>query len=158
MVVSEGNRIARIMLDGRTLSIWHQVKQFDVRDRNTNAVKSYDRIYSTVQKIPRGKVATYGDIAKECGWVNRSRLVGYALHNLPPNSGVPWHRVINSMGAISISNLDGLADLQRRLLQKEGVRFVKGRIDFSRYGWVRRTNAKSLPPSVTGKRGRARRR
>lgn len=102
--------------------------------------KSYDHIYDIVRQIPRGKVATYGDVAEQCGWINHSRLVGYALHNLPPNSGIPWHRVINSQGKISISNLYGLADFQRHLLAKEGIAFTNDRIDFTKYGWIRRGN------------------
>ncbi len=99
--------------------------------------KKYQIIWDTVKKIPRGKVATYGEIASVSGLLRHARLVGYALHNLPPKSGVPWHRVINSAGKISLSNIDGMYDLQMELLTKEGIVFRKGKVDLKRFGWLR---------------------
>ena len=95
-------------------------------------------IWTTVRKIPKGRVATYGRIAELAGFPRQARLVGYALHNLFPNSGVPWHRVINAQGKISLSDLNGTAARQKRLLMKEGIVFRKERIDLLRYGWPAR--------------------
>ena len=94
-------------------------------------------IWDVVRKIPKGRVSTYGKIATLCGLLGHARLVGYALHNLPGGSKVPWHRVINSQGKISISNLDGYADNQRKLLRKEGIVFNKDTINLWKYGWPR---------------------
>ena len=63
----------------------------------------YQKIYACVRKIPRGKVATYGQIAALCGSPRGARIVGYALHVIPENSNIPWQRVINSQGFISTS-------------------------------------------------------
>lgn len=94
------------------------------------------RIYDAVKRIPRGRVATYGQIAALAGLRGHARQVGYALHALPERSGVPWHRVINAQGRISLPALDDGALVQRRLLEKEGVRFSRaGIIDLERFGW-----------------------
>jgi len=94
----------------------------------------YEIIYEMVKKIPKGKVATYGQVARLCGLREHARLVGYALHNLKPNSGVPWHRVINSKGMISLRKNTGAYERQRRLLEKEKVMFTGEKIDLSEYG------------------------
>ena len=99
--------------------------------------RTYERIYDTVRKIPPGKVSTYGEVASVSGLLNQARLVGYALHNLPPGSGVPWHRVINAQGKVSLSDIDGAYERQVRLLRKEGIVFTKGVVDLSRFGWLR---------------------
>jgi methylated-DNA-protein-cysteine methyltransferase-like protein len=95
----------------------------------------YARIYAQVRRIPRGKVATYGQIAELAGLPNHARLVGYALHALG-DEGVPWQRVINARGQVSPRSVPDWAGLQRRLLEGEGVRFDdRGRIDLRRFGW-----------------------
>jgi methylated-DNA-protein-cysteine methyltransferase-like protein len=92
----------------------------------------YQRIYAEVRRIPRGRVSTYGGIARRLGGCT-ARQVGYAMAALPDGSRVPWHRVINHKGAISIR--DG-ADRQRMLLEAEGIRFnLRGRVDLSIVGW-----------------------
>ena len=98
---------------------------------------SYNKIYSVVKEIPYGKVATYGQIAALAGLGRNARLVGYALHSLPDNSGVPWHRVVNSQGKISFSiNRRECDNLQQRLLEKEGVIFDQNaKINFEKYLW-----------------------
>ncbi len=95
----------------------------------------YLTVWEVVNKIPKGKVSTYGRVAELCGMPGQARLVGYALHNLPRGSDVPWQRVINSQGKISLSDLDGMAELQRKLLRKEGVRFIDGKVSLWTYGW-----------------------
>jgi methylated-DNA-protein-cysteine methyltransferase-like protein len=95
--------------------------------------QGYPEVWAAVARIPRGKVATYGAIAALCGRPGQARFVGYALHNLPPGIDIPWHRVINSRGEIS---LRGPSEAnQRRLLRVEGVAFSGGRVDLNRYGW-----------------------
>ncbi|HCV42603.1 MAG TPA: methyltransferase [Bacteroidetes bacterium] len=95
----------------------------------------YGRIWETVRRIPKGKVATYGGIAEMCGFPRHARLVGYALHNLPLGSNIPWHRVVNSQGRISLSKWSGGYQKQKLLLEKEGVVFVRERINLSTFGW-----------------------
>jgi methylated-DNA-protein-cysteine methyltransferase-like protein len=91
---------------------------------------AYVRIYAMVDSIPRGRVATYGQIAREAGLPRRARLVGTALRNLPEGSKLPWHRVVQATGKTVIPS-------QRRLLRAEGVRFDRaGAIDLARYGWT----------------------
>lgn len=95
----------------------------------------YLAIWQSVRRIPRGKVATYGGIARMSGLAGRARQVGYALHNLPHNFDVPWHRVINAQGRISLPRNGGHFDRQRLLLEREGIVLTRGRIDLKRYGW-----------------------
>ncbi len=94
----------------------------------------YIRIWKAVKGVRKGRVATYGQIAQICGLRGHTRLVGYALHNLPPNSGVPWHRIINSKGMISLRSHTSGHDRQRRLLESEGIVFKDGKVDLSKYG------------------------
>jgi methylated-DNA-protein-cysteine methyltransferase-like protein len=99
-------------------------------------VKRYDLIYKTVKKIPRGKVATYGQIAELAGLEGHARQVGYALHNLPGASDVPWHRVINAKGEISPRSAGDSHELQRMLLEEEGVLFdSRGHVDLRACRW-----------------------
>lgn len=93
------------------------------------------RIYTTVAQIPRGRVATYGEIAERAGLPRRARLVGHALSHLPAAHRVPWHRVINAQGRISLPAGSATAREQRQRLLAEGVRFSGGRVDLKRYGW-----------------------
>ena len=94
-----------------------------------------------MQRVPRGRVATYGQVAAVAGLRSQARLVGYALHALPAGSPVPWHRVLNARGRISLPQHDGLYDLQKSLLQDEGVTFDGERIDLARFGWRARSRA-----------------
>jgi methylated-DNA-protein-cysteine methyltransferase-like protein len=95
----------------------------------------YGRIYAVVRRIPRGRVASYGQIARLLGMPGRARQVGYALSALRDDR-VPWHRVLNAAGRVSLRAAPGADDLQRRLLEREGVRFdALGRVPLERYGW-----------------------
>ena len=94
------------------------------------------RIIETVNRIPRGKVATYGQIARLAGMPGHARQVGYALHRLPQGSDVPWHRVINRTGRISLRPDSLAASLQRALLESEGVVFdADDAVPLGRYRW-----------------------
>ena len=101
-------------------------------------MKNYPELYLTIWKavrgVRKGRVATYGQIAEICELRGHARLVGYALHNLPPNSEVPWHRIINSKGMISLPMHTGGYHRQKKLLESEGVVFKNGKIDLARYG------------------------
>jgi len=96
----------------------------------------YKRIYATVARVPRGRVATYGQIAAVAGLPRHARLVGHALNVLPDGSAVPWHRIVNAQGRVSLRR-DGLGaeELQQHLLRREGVRFTDGAIALARYQW-----------------------
>ena len=100
---------------------------------------SHQRIHAVVRKIPRGRVATYGQIAALAGIPGHARQVGYALHALPTDSTVPWHRVINARGEVSRRKVPGSELSQRMLLEREGIRFdARGRVDLGKVGWRRR--------------------
>jgi methylated-DNA-protein-cysteine methyltransferase-like protein len=100
-------------------------------------------IWEVVARIPPGKVATYGQVARLAGLPGAARTAGWALHALPDGltirgRPVPWHRVIDAAGRISrrAGDLSGAGERQRRLLEREGVRFSRrGRIDLRTYGW-----------------------
>jgi len=97
---------------------------------------NYARIYRAVKRIPRGRVATYGQIADLAGLEGHARQVGYALHALPDSVKIPWHRVINARGEVSPRTTNDSHELQRLLLEGEGVAFdAKGRVDLKTYGW-----------------------
>jgi methylated-DNA-protein-cysteine methyltransferase-like protein len=97
---------------------------------------AYGRIYQAVRAIPRGRVATYGQVASLAGIPGHARQVGYALHALPEGSDVPWHRVVNFRGRVSLSAQSVAAAVQRGLLQKEGVRFLRdGSLSLARFQW-----------------------
>ncbi|MFA6081813.1 MAG: MGMT family protein [Patescibacteria group bacterium] len=84
----------------------------------------YTKIYSIVAKIPSGIVASYGDVAKAAGLQNGARVVGWALRRLPAEVEIPWWRVINAKGYISIVNPSVTPTQQKILLEKEGVKFI----------------------------------
>lgn len=100
-------------------------------------------IYEVVREIPRGRVATYGQVALLAGLPGHARLAGYAMFNLPTElvDAVPWHRVINAQGRISYSeSRRGNDHRQRELLEAEGVAFdSRGRINLQIYGWKPRS-------------------
>lgn len=98
---------------------------------------THERIFAIVRRIPRGRVATYGQIASLAGLDRHARLVGYAMSALPRGTRVPWHRVINAKGITSArSGNPAGAFNQRLLLETEGVKFdSRGRVSLERYGW-----------------------
>jgi methylated-DNA-protein-cysteine methyltransferase-like protein len=97
---------------------------------------SYELIYSVVRRIPRGRVATYGQVATLAGLAGHARQVGYALNALPDATAVPWHRVVNAAGRISARAAPGGELVQQLLLEKEGVRLdARGRIPLDRIRW-----------------------
>jgi alkylated DNA nucleotide flippase Atl1 len=109
------------------------------------ALVGHERIYAVVKRIPKGKVATYGQIARIVGRCT-ARMVGYAMAAVPEGSRVPWQRVINSQGMISTRSHGDGDERQRVKLEKEGVRFsLNGKIDLIEFGWTLRHGLESLP-------------
>jgi methylated-DNA-protein-cysteine methyltransferase-like protein len=97
-----------------------------------------EAIFAVIRRIPKGWVATYGQIAAMAGLPRRARLVGHVLQNLSPNSKIPWHRVVNAKGEVSWSlSRNGGDALQQRLLEQEGVEFDdNNRFDLERFRWL----------------------
>jgi methylated-DNA-protein-cysteine methyltransferase related protein len=95
----------------------------------------FDSVYRAVRRIPRGRVATYGQLARWLGVPRGARAVGWALRALSPRraASVPWHRVVSAGGRIA-SRAGAGPELQRRKLRAEGVRFTRGRVDLARHG------------------------
>lgn len=94
----------------------------------------FEKIYAVVETIPPGKVATYGTVALLAGNPRWARVVGYALHNNPRPGKIPCHRVVNRLGQTAKTFAFGGEDVQRKLLEAEGIEFSKdGRIDLKRF-------------------------
>jgi methylated-DNA-protein-cysteine methyltransferase-like protein len=94
----------------------------------------FARVYAVVAQVPRGRVVTYGQIARHLGLPNGARTIGWALRSCP--EGLPWHRVVNAQGGISARGRDLSTQVQRALLEEEGIAFgAYDRIDLSVYGW-----------------------
>jgi methylated-DNA-protein-cysteine methyltransferase-like protein len=101
------------------------------------------RIHDVVARIPRGRVATYGQVARLAGLPGQGRLVGYAMHALRAPTRLPWQRVVNAQGTLSTHGEH--AARQRRLLEREGIRFdARGRLSLAIFQW-RPRRARALP-------------
>lgn len=99
-------------------------------------MSAFKKIYDVVCKIPKGSVATYGQIARMAGNPRWSRVVGYALHVNPAPGIIPCHRVVNCEGKVAESFAFGGGDIQRQMLEQEGIVFeTDGHIDLNKYGW-----------------------
>lgn len=99
-------------------------------------MNTFDKIYEQVRRIPRGKVATYGQIATLAGNPHWSQIVGYALHSNPAPGVIPCHRVVNRGGGTAAAFAFGGGDRQRELLEEEGVVFrADGMVDLTQYLW-----------------------
>jgi methylated-DNA-protein-cysteine methyltransferase related protein len=98
---------------------------------------SHERIFAVVRRVPRGRVTTYGTVARLAGLPGHARLVGYALSALRDGTAVPWHRVINAQGRLSLELAASSSGLTQRLrLEREGVRVdAAGRVSLARFGW-----------------------
>lgn len=100
----------------------------------------YFKIYTAVRRVPKGKVATYGQIAALAGSPRAAQVVGWALRALKPGSKIPWQRVINKAGMISIENMHAPKELQVDLLRQEGIDVTQQEsnffVDLKKYGWV----------------------
>ena len=96
----------------------------------------FNLVYEVVKRIPKGKVLTYGGVAHLTGYPRRAKFVGYALHVNPQPGVIPCHRVVNRFGETSSAFAFGGEDVQRRLLEEEGVVFIDGKVDLDRYLWT----------------------
>lgn len=94
---------------------------------------SWEPVYRLVKRIPRGRVTTYGEVARALRLPGGARAVGYALAACPSGRGIPWHRVLGAGGRIRVP--ERYAPLQRKLLQTEGVMTDGIAVDLKRYGW-----------------------
>lgn len=92
-----------------------------------------ERVWRVIASIPRGRVATYGQVAELAGLPRGARLVGRVLAKLPSRSRLPWHRVVNAGGKVSLPGAAGTR--QRELLSGEGVDTADGRVDLRRHHW-----------------------
>jgi methylated-DNA-protein-cysteine methyltransferase related protein len=101
---------------------------------------SWDPVYQLVQQIPRGRVITYGALAKALRLRGGARTAGRAMAATPSGRGIPWHRVVGDRGKLLIR--EPYASLQRKLLQSEGVQLLEFRVDLKRHLWS---------PAATGK-------
>ena len=106
---------------------------------------TYDKIYAAVRRIPHGRVTTYGSVARLAGVPGQARLVGYALSSLRDGTAVPWHRVINAQGKLSLQQARSSSGLTQRLrLQREGVVVnAAGKVSLTRFGWRMERRPKS---------------
>lgn len=95
---------------------------------------SWDPVYCLVKTIPRGRVTTYGELARKLRFRGGARAIGYAMAACPSGHGIPWHRVVGAGGRLIIGEPYG--SLQRRLLETEGVMIPGTRIDMRHYAWV----------------------
>jgi len=101
---------------------------------------THEDVYKIVRQIPEGKIATYGQIARLAGYPRHARQVGYALAHLKNNNDkdnyVPWHRVVNSQGAVSPRGTEGGDEMQKIMLEDEGVLFnEKNKISLKQFQW-----------------------
>jgi methylated-DNA-protein-cysteine methyltransferase-like protein len=112
---------------------------------------SWDPVYRLVIRIPRGRVTTYGELARALRLRGGARAVGYAMAACPSGRGIPWHRVIGAGGRLLIPEPYGAK--QRKLLETEGVAIEGARIDMNIYGWE---PAKAKRPKPKGKRAKRR--
>lgn len=94
---------------------------------------SWEPVYELIKKIPRGRVTTYGDLARTLRLRGGARAVGYAMAACPSGRGIPWHRVVGAGGRLLIPEPHG--SLQRRLLEAEGVQVDFAKVDMRRYSW-----------------------
>jgi methylated-DNA-protein-cysteine methyltransferase related protein len=110
---------------------------------------TWDPVYKLVKQIPRGRVLTYGAIAKALRLPGGARTAGRAMGATPRGKGIPWHRVLGANGKILIR--EPYASLQRKLLASEGVTIIESRVDLKRHLW---TPARKSTPKQTTKRRR----
>jgi len=112
----------------------------------------WNHVYRFVQRIPRGKVLTYGALAKALRLPGGARTAGRAMSGTPSGKGIPWHRVIGDRGKILIRGPHAL--LQKKLLETEGVAIVEFRVDLKRHLWQPKKTGKSKQAATRRSRRR----
>ena len=121
-------------------------------DRRDN----YARIYDVVRQIPRGKIASYGQVADLAGLHGHARQVGYALHATPDEVDIPWQRVLNAKGEISPRSDPMMEGVQQSMLEAEGIEFdLNGRIPLSLYRWEPQLHLVAAKPTARKKAKKA---
>jgi methylated-DNA-protein-cysteine methyltransferase-like protein len=95
-----------------------------------------EAIYLALMSIPAGRVITYGELARLAGLPGAARLVGTLMSGLGENTQLPWHRVINAQGKISLPENSAARKIQQERLEAEGVIFERGKINLRRFGWL----------------------
>ena len=108
---------------------------YNYRGSDKLSGNTFDKIYDVVRQIPRGKVATYGQVALLAGNPRWARVVGYALHVNPDPETIKCHRVVNRNGKVSEAFAFGGENMQIRLLEEEGVEVKDGKVDLNIYQW-----------------------
>ena len=103
--------------------------------KNMKSKNSFERIYEVVRQIPRGCVATYGQVAALAGNRRWSRVVGFALHVNPDPDGIPCYRVVNRLGEVSSAFPFGGENRQIALLEADGIPCPDGQVDLTRWRW-----------------------
>lgn len=103
--------------------------------RANEPLDNAERILNAVERIPRGRVSTYGAVAEVAGLARRARLVGKVLREAPSSRKVPWFRVLNASGRLSFPLGSDAYATQKAKLEREGVNFIGGRVDLKRFGW-----------------------
>jgi methylated-DNA-protein-cysteine methyltransferase related protein len=107
---------------------------------------SWDAVYALVKKIPRGKVLTYGGVAKAIKLRGGARTAGHAMAATPKGRGIPWHRVVGAGGKLLIR--EPYASLQKKLLASEGAKITETRVDMKTSAWIRpRPRKKTANPA-----------
>ena len=99
------------------------------------SMNNKEKIWRVVHQIPTGRVASYGQVAKLAGLLGYARYVGYTMKHLPAGTKLPWFRVVNSKGSISFKKGTTQYLLQKSLLEKEGIVFIKGRCSLRKFEW-----------------------
>jgi methylated-DNA-protein-cysteine methyltransferase-like protein len=115
---------------------------------------SWNAVYKLVKTIPRGRVTTYGALAKAIRLKGGARAAGHAMAACPSGKGIPWHRVVGAGGRLLIS--EPHSSLQRRLLETEGVALTERRVNMKKFGWLpSRVRTRSKAQSKRPAKGRA---
>lgn len=107
---------------------------------SNSALNNREKIWQIVHQIPRGKAASYGQVAKLAGLPGYARYVGYAMKKLPEGTKLPWHRVVNSQGKLSFPTGSQQYQTQKERLESEGIVFINGRFAMKKYGWNQDVN------------------
>jgi len=113
---------------------------------------SWDAVYRLVKQIPRGRVLTYGALARALGLPGGARTAGRAMGATPKGRGIPWHRVLGANGKILIR--EPYSSLQRKLLESEGVEIIERRVNMKRHSWTPPRTAKKQKPLAAKNRKR----
>jgi len=95
----------------------------------------FEQVYNILKTVPNGKVTTYGDIARALGNPHKSQIVGYALHVNPDPEHIPCYKVLNRFGALSDSFAFGGKEVQKLMLNNDGIEVVDYKVDLEKYGY-----------------------